>query len=217
MTRQITTTGQIILIILFAARGLFFVSPPALSENQSAVIINELMWMGSSASSSDEWIELKNLTDSPVDLSGWYMTKLSGGSETTMLILPDNQSIASNDYYLISNYSADSANSVLDIQPDLVDTSVSLVNSGLQIKLYTSEHVLIDAADDGVGRPLAGEYESGQTWKSMERNWAYGDGMLETSWHTAEISYNFDDGTSELGTPRWSNTDPNYPPTATAG
>ncbi|MCD6334669.1 MAG: lamin tail domain-containing protein, partial [Candidatus Latescibacteria bacterium] len=35
------------------------------------VVINELMWMGSTASSADEWIELRNTTDSEILLSGW--------------------------------------------------------------------------------------------------------------------------------------------------
>jgi len=31
------------------------------SADNSSVMINELMWMGSSVSTADEWIELKNL------------------------------------------------------------------------------------------------------------------------------------------------------------
>jgi hypothetical protein len=44
--------------------------PRAKAEGQT-VVINELLWMGSSTSSADEWIELRNLTDQAVDLSNW--------------------------------------------------------------------------------------------------------------------------------------------------
>lgn len=217
MKRQIIATGQILIIFLFTTRGFFITSVPVQSTAEPPVVINELMWMGSSVSSSDEWIELKNHTDQPIDISSWYLTKKSGGSEVIMVTIADSVFIDPNEYFLISNYPADSVNSTLNVDPDLIDTSVSLVNSGLQIKLYDSENNLIDAADDGIGRPLAGVYESGQAWKSMERNAEYEDGTLETSWHTADSSYNFDPGSDEFGTPRWINTDPNQPPIAKAG
>ena len=35
------------------------------------VIINEIAWAGTPASPADEWIELRNLGSSPVDLEGW--------------------------------------------------------------------------------------------------------------------------------------------------
>ncbi|MEA3345540.1 MAG: lamin tail domain-containing protein [Chloroflexota bacterium] len=35
------------------------------------VVINEIAWMGTKASYSDEWIELKNNTDSPIDIGSW--------------------------------------------------------------------------------------------------------------------------------------------------
>ncbi|MBU0707485.1 lamin tail domain-containing protein [Patescibacteria group bacterium] len=208
---------QIILILLLVMRGVFVYPGQTQSVAEPPVVINELMWMGSSASSSDEWIELRNLTEQTIDLSDWYFTKKSGGGEVTMLTLPVGSIVNPNDYFLISNYSQESDSSVLNVLPDHVNTSVSLVNTGLQIKLYNAEQNLIDTADDGLGKPLAGEYQSGETWKSMERNMDYEDGTLETSWHTAEASYNLDPEAVDLGTPNWPNTDPNYPPIAEAG
>ena len=38
------------------------------------VIINEVGWMGTKASSDDQWIELHNVTGDPVDLTGWILT-----------------------------------------------------------------------------------------------------------------------------------------------
>ena len=34
------------------------------------VVFSEIMWMGSSSSSADEWIELYNRSDDEIDLAG---------------------------------------------------------------------------------------------------------------------------------------------------
>lgn len=48
------------------------------------VIINEIAWAGTPASPSDEWIELRNLGTTPVDLSGWCLCWYEKGE-----IVPD--------------------------------------------------------------------------------------------------------------------------------
>jgi parallel beta-helix repeat protein len=40
---------------------------------KNRVILNEVAWMGTKNSASDEWIELKNITTQPVDISGWQL------------------------------------------------------------------------------------------------------------------------------------------------
>ncbi|MBU1148957.1 lamin tail domain-containing protein [Patescibacteria group bacterium] len=171
--------------------------------------------MGSSSSSADEWIELRNLTTQEIDLSGWLITKKSGGSENVMLEIPEGEIIPAQSFYLIANYDSEASNSQLDIQPDLVETDVSLINSGLQIKLYDSQDQLVDTADDGSGKPLAGGYVSGEIWKSMERISSPINGTVVDDWKTATDSINFDSGAVELGTPRAPNS--NSAPIAVAG
>jgi hypothetical protein len=41
--------------------------------SQDQVIFNEIAWMGTSGSSNDEWMELKNISSAPIDLSGWQI------------------------------------------------------------------------------------------------------------------------------------------------
>ncbi|MBI5081957.1 MAG: lamin tail domain-containing protein, partial [Chloroflexi bacterium] len=48
-------------------------TPMPTAYNARSVIINEVMWMGTSADSSDEWIELYNTTGSSINLSGWTL------------------------------------------------------------------------------------------------------------------------------------------------
>ncbi len=165
-----------------------------------SVVINELMWMGSSLSTADEWIELRNTTGNDIDISGWQLTKLSAGVENIMVEIPAGSTIPAKGYFLISNY--DEANSQIAVTPDLVDASVSLANSQLQIKLYDGQWdgggTLIDVADDGVGDPAAGDNTNKY---SMMRVAPPGDGTLAASWFTADIAEGWDAGAAEKGTP----------------
>jgi hypothetical protein len=144
------------------------------------------MWMGSVGHTSDEWIELRNMTNSPIDLSGWQLTKKSSGTEVLMLTIASG-SIPANGYFLISNYAKSSASSSLNVDPDLVDTDVSLVNIDLQIKLYKSDWQIaanfVDTADDGLGDPLVGTNDS-LLKQSMQRKSDPGDGTSASNWFT---------------------------------
>lgn len=198
--------------------GLVLLPIPLFSTDAEGpiVVINELMWMGSSVSAADEWIELRNLTDQTVDLTGWRLTKKSSGAETTMLTIPAGKSIESHGFFLIANYPDSSSGSALNIGPNLVDTDVALVNSALQIKLYDAAGNLIDLADDGVGNPLSGQYDStGKIFASMERLAVPGDGASAQNWHSATKSTGFDAGLTERGTPGGANS--NSLPSASAG
>ncbi len=185
----------------------FFGIPQGAQAALPSVVLNELLWMGSSVSSADEWVELRNTTDVPIDLSGWVLKKLSGGTESVMLTIPSGM-IQPHGHFVIANDPADTSR--LAVQPDLVNAAMSLVNSKLQISLYDAVGLLVDRADDGTGNPLAGSYASGSVWKSMERNPSGADGTVKESWHTASSSLNFDDTLKEWGTPGAENS--NLPP-----
>ena len=172
------------------------------------VVFNEIMWMGSSASGYDKWIELRNTTGQEVDISGWLITKLSGGEETEMLTLPDNSVLGPYEVFLMARYSADDTNSVLGVQPDLDSSKVTFSKSNLQLKLYSiqgNDTTLIDVAGDG-GSPPAGDEDN---YRSMVRRYHSDpdsfpkaeDGTLASSWFTARYSAGWDSGAMEKGTP----------------
>jgi len=182
--------------------------------NPGDMVINELMWMGSTQSSADEWIELRNTTGSAIDLSNWDITKKYSGEEVLMLTIPEGEIIPAGGYFLISNYDAAHSKSKINVTPDLVDTAVSLANSQLQIKLYDgpweTTGSLIDTADDGIGVPAAGDNDNKY---SMVRgpapgNYTPGDGTLAANWHTADRAVGWDAGATERGTPGNDNTLP---------
>jgi len=186
-------------------------------EGLQTVVINELMWMGSSSGSGDEWIELRNTTDDPINLFDWQIIKKrSDGVEQCMFTFPDVE-IGANDYIVVSEYDKD--HSALDIlcpgpkclvvgEGHTNDRDFSLANNKLQIKLYAGYWVLpevelIDVADDGVGVPAKGD---GDLYYSMERNPTPGNGADAENWHTCEadaglLASYWDPGFVEKGTP----------------
>lgn len=202
--KKVLIYTTIFLFLVFCI--LFLIIPKIQAAQPGDIVISELMWMGSSLSSKDEWIELRNMTDQEIDISGWQITKKSSGQEKLMLEIPAGKMIKANGYFLISHFSVE--NSKLNITPDLVDENVSLVNSDLQVRLYDGDFQdiateLIDEADDGEGTPLAGD----NTKKySSERNEEPDDEMLASSWHTSRESVNFDPGATEQGTPKAKNS-----------
>jgi len=176
--------SKILLIIFLCLGGLFFVwGDLARATNQGDVVINELMWMGSSASIADEWIELRNTTGTEIDLSGWTVegAATSGGT----LTIPNGKTISANGYFLIANYNEEDARSVLNVTSDWVTASVSLKNTAAQYILKDNTGATIDTADDGVGDPPAGDNTNKY---SMERNGSPGNGTLAENWHTATSS-----------------------------
>ncbi len=178
------------------------------------VVINELMWMGSedvTYGSSDEWIELFNKTDKNIVLNSCYLTKLISGIETSMLIIVDNTLISSHNYFIISNYNKEI--SKININPDVVNSAVSLHNTNLQIKLIC-DGIQIDVAGDG-NVPLTGD--NGTPKKSMSRKSAPGDGTLAENWCTASTQVNWDVGATEKGTPGAQNDCGGEPPAPICG
>ena len=175
----------------------------AVADGTTTVVINELAWAGSSISAQDEWIELHNFGSSPVDLSGWTITKLVSGEEQPMIILPAGTIIAPSGYFVVANYAADA--SVLNIAPDLVDTAVTLSNTALKIGLYAGAFgvsELVDTAGDG-GVPPAG---NNSLKLSMERN------IDRVGWHDASNQINLDDGVIDIATPAANNSSADQPP-----
>lgn len=177
--------------------------PVRIQASSPTVVFSEIAWAGSSISSSDEWIELANLSDNPVDLSGWILS--GAGSSGADLVLPDGAQIDPHSTYVIANYEHTHANSALESAPDFVIATLSLSNNGFSLTLYDALGTLVDVAG-GSGTPFAGG--SGGTgdsvdgrYRSMVRNDGLGDGSLEGSWAGADTSSGFKAEIEDLGTP----------------
>jgi len=177
------------------------------------VVFNEIMWMGTIESdgiggTNDEWIELRNTTSDTIDISGWYITGLSGGDS---IVIPQGKSILPYDVFLIARKGQEE--SKVNVQPDLTFSSnINIPNQNLQLELYGfegSDTVLVDiAGDSSRSTPFAGKNQSDDR-RSMVRRYhsepdsfpKAEDGTLESSWFTAVYRAGWDSGATEKGTP----------------
>lgn len=175
---------------------LFFVLLPKTSAQEKTVVINEIMWMGSSASIADEWIELRNLTDYDIDISGWALSGAATGGG--VLKIPEGKKIPANGYFLISNYSNSSDKSILNIEPDWITSSISLANSDRKYILLDSFDNIADEANREEGDPLAGDNKN--KW-SQERISGPTDGTKSNNWYTSSGQVNFKEDVFDFGTP----------------
>ncbi len=182
-------------------------------ESPGDVVINEVMWMGSTEDSGDEWIELRNMTGHAIDIGQWEIENVRSAHADYMI--PASKSISANGYFLIANHNKNSSNSALNVDPDITNGSLVLYNSNNgNIILKDKNRNIIDEAK---GDNWPAGYTDGNAsglHQSMERNDAPGDGTLSGSWHTC-VSGGCNDGTywdaaegNNYGTPGAPNLSP---------
>ena len=171
------------------------------------VIINEIMWMGSSRSPEDQWVELKNMTSEPIDISGWALSVPNPTDTLRAIVFPDSSVIPAFGYYLISYFPADS--SQIAVIPNLVSKKLQMDRHHLLLVLFTKNPmdygaIPIDEAGNG-DVPFAGDSLS---FRSMIRVMPPGDGRMPSQWTTSTTSHGWDPGATEYGTPGADNTLP---------
>jgi hypothetical protein len=151
------------------------------------VVINEIMWMGSQGDKKDEWIELRNLTDHDIDLSGWRINNAGKGKGGHVQI-PHGHTITANGYFLLTRKKWD--DTAIDFgskkpEKDHALTNVSgmhLSNDGEEITLLDHDKNVIDIAWKDKKWPDG--YSGKFIHMSMERNRVIDDGRKKASWHT---------------------------------
>jgi hypothetical protein len=172
-----------------------------------AVVINEVAWAGTAASSSDEWIELYNPGAAPVSLLGWLL------SAPGQLSIPLDGLVVTPGGYLLLERTSDAT--VSDIAADRVYTG-ALVDSGMRLDLYDGAGSLIDTANASGGPWPAGD---GATHASMERRSPGADTPGNWQTHTGQSQAGHDAlGQALRGTARAANSGaPPPPPTVAPG
>lgn len=134
------------------------------------VIINEVAWMGNAQSYSDEWIELKNVSDNDVDLSGW---QLQDKSQKIKISFNQGERLAAGGFYLLERTDDDS---VPGVAADKVYKG-TLGNSNEALYLFSAGCELQDMVT-AVAKWIGGDNLSKKT---MMRN-------SDLSWQTSRIS-----------------------------
>ena len=139
------TTSRLLSSLLALIVALFLVTllpgtayPASLRE----VVISEIAWMGTTASSYDEWIELYNNTGSPVDLTGWTLSAADGTPNINL-----SGSIPADSYFLLERTNDDSVPGVAADQT----YSGALGNDGENLVLRDGDSTTIDQVNCSSG------------------------------------------------------------------
>jgi predicted ribosomally synthesized peptide with SipW-like signal peptide len=169
-----------------------------------SVVINEINWAGSAASGADEWIELRNTTNNPINITNWVIRNLGGGGVNADITLPSGI-IPANGFFLVSNYDHTDSSSKLNIPADYFTTYISLSDGGEQLTLFNNLGDTIDIANGTGGWFFPANSLSPK--KSMERKSPPGDGVISTNWQSATAHINMDGSsvTDEFGSPKAAN------------
>ncbi|MDO8566813.1 MAG: lamin tail domain-containing protein [bacterium] len=136
------------------------------APTRSPVIISEIAWMGSPSGATHEWIELRNVSSTSVNVSGW---QLLNENERLRVTFPQ-KTILSQPYILLARSAARDA---LGLDVAHIFTG-SLRNNNEGLRLYDNECNLIDEVPVSP-KWAAGDNASKQT---MER-------MNDLSWGTS--------------------------------
>ncbi len=163
---------------------------PSPTSAQSSVVIGEVQWAGSEASSADEWIELWNQSSTPFPLHTFRLRGVGGGAD---IFFSPTDIIEPQSAFLIANYHASDTKSTLAFEAQIVTTTLSINNEDSKI-------LLLDANGNTVDEAAWGRLAPGGTTGSPRRS------MLRTNtststWGSASSTRNLDSLFVQYGTP----------------
>ncbi|MFA5232348.1 MAG: lamin tail domain-containing protein [Candidatus Paceibacterota bacterium] len=155
----------------------------------SPIIINEVAWMGTQFGSSDEWIELKNISGADVNLNNW---QLLDKDNQIKVVFDASDIVPANGFYLLERTDDTSVPNMLFNR--IYSGALSDANESL--RLFNSGCELVDEAKAEENWP-AGDKDNKKT---MERN-----GDLN-GWHAYSLSAP-DEISGLFGTPKRENSE----------
>ncbi|MCX6764869.1 MAG: lamin tail domain-containing protein [Candidatus Nealsonbacteria bacterium] len=79
---------------------------PGIGSLRKTIIFNEIAWSGTKTSANDEWIELKNISNSPVDLKNWQILDKAGQIK---IVFEENRILFPQSLYLLERTDDNSA------------------------------------------------------------------------------------------------------------
>ncbi|MSU54419.1 MAG: lamin tail domain-containing protein [Candidatus Staskawiczbacteria bacterium] len=145
---------------------------PGTPASPELVVINEIAWMGTVESATNEWVELFNPGDQDVNLSGWRLAAADGTPNIALSGI-----ISAHGFYLLERIDD---NSVPEITADKIYTG-ALVDSGENLLLTDSSGIVVDQVN---AIPwFAGNNSTNQT---MQRKDPLVSGNSADNWQTSQ-------------------------------
>ena len=128
---------------------------------QGDVIINEVAWMGTSASANNEWIELLNQSNGDVNLNGWKLETQDGSLKISLA-----GTISANGFFLLERTDD---KTLPEIKADQIYTG-ALANNGELLILKDANGQEVFRVDGSKGWP-AGDAKTKETMQWLNGTW----------------------------------------------
>jgi len=182
------------------------------------VAINEIAWAGNVVDHTDEWIELVNTSDGPIDLDGWRLTSSDGAPDVLLhgTLVPRDRDHPEAGYVLLER---DDDGSVPSFPAGVIYTG-ALTDRGESLFLYDSEDRLVDTANLGsfpANPPTAWPSGTGAWSETPPHTMERVDPLLPDgpeNWATCACRADSIEADLFCGTPGRENSAYNVPPTA---
>lgn len=154
------------------------------------IVINEIGWAGTATAAGDEYIELRNLSSSSINLTSTATYCVYVGSAKLADL---TGSIAADGYYLIAALPSGGGSAITATRQLVPSTWQSLPATGLRVRLHRSADATCTSTDpvvDSAGSTTLAAYAGRATTPiaSMERIPGIGLGTADSSWYTATAS-----------------------------
>ncbi|MBI2035679.1 MAG: lamin tail domain-containing protein [Candidatus Liptonbacteria bacterium] len=133
------------------------------TPSRAGIIINEVAWMGTTNSANDEWIELKNISGTPVDASGWQVIDKE---EQIHITIDSGTKLEAGKFLLLERADDDT---VPGIAADFI-YSGALANTGEGLRLFDNKCGLMDEVIAASSWPAG----NNSTKNTMERIYGFG-------------------------------------------
>jgi len=149
----------------------------------SNLVISEIAWAGTAASSTDEWIELQNLGDVAVDLVGWHLafgdTLIPLGEAGEDTVEARTATLGAGAFLILERTDDES---ISDITADILYKGL-LSNSGILIELRNAEGTVVDSVEPlETGWTAGGAGDGEPPYCTMERTslgeWTSNNGII---------------------------------------
>jgi len=157
-----------------------------LKEVRDSIIINEINYNSLISSNSDDWVELKNRSLSPIEISGWIF---KDENDIHIFEIPPNTILEANDYVVLCNDTAVFKSVYPEIDNILGNLGYGLSGTDEVIRLFNTEGEVVDSVHyydsnpwthlpDGYGPTL--ELKSDTLNNDFAINWRASYNMLGT-------------------------------------
>jgi hypothetical protein len=179
------------------------------------VVINEINWYGSGADTGDEWIELRNLSGTDLELSEWTIDNAGGTSSSGVIRIDNGTALPAGGYLLLATKrGADQPGertSLTGVAAEVQLQPISLTNTGERLALHDPDGTVIDATPTGAWAAGNNVRDFSMERRDEATGGGYGDGTVPAAWYTWSLLDGRDTtsaDTVDRGTPGAANTDP---------